>query len=77
MTERGARLAGARTELEWRKSSYSGNSGGDCVEIATSPPMVAVRDSKNPDGGTLVLAPAAWTGFLKILRDDAGSSGQV
>jgi hypothetical protein len=34
----------------WRKSSFSGGNGGNCVEVA---PSGAVRDSKNPTGGTL------------------------
>ncbi|WP_443081280.1 DUF397 domain-containing protein [Streptomyces sp. PmtA] len=34
----------------WRKSSYSSDQGGECVEIAEAPHLVAVRDSKVPDG---------------------------
>ncbi|RZS44350.1 uncharacterized protein DUF397 [Herbihabitans rhizosphaerae] len=47
-------------ELRWCKSSYSGNDGGDCVEIAALPSAAAIRDSKNPDGGALVLSHVAW-----------------
>ncbi|MEU2428555.1 DUF397 domain-containing protein [Streptomyces sp. NPDC007861] len=47
----------------WRKSSYSGSEGGACVEIAAHPTAVHVRDSKNPDGPMLTLAPAAWSSF--------------
>jgi hypothetical protein len=36
-----------RDELAWFKSSYSGTSGGDCVEVATAPGAVHVRDSKS------------------------------
>ncbi len=33
----------------WRKSSYSGSNGGNCVEVAArSGNSLAVRDSKNP-----------------------------
>lgn len=39
---------------QWHKSSHSTNSGGQCVEVAAVGGMVAVRDSKNPDGGDLV-----------------------
>ncbi len=47
-------------QAAWRKSSYSGQAG-NCVEVAdTLPDIVAVRDSKDPDGPALVLAPAAW-----------------
>lgn len=37
--------------IRWRKSSYSGGNGGDCVEVAHT--VGAVRDSKNPDGAVL------------------------
>ncbi len=48
---------------EWRKSTRSGNSG-NCVEVARNlPGIVAVRDSKDPDGPALVVEPAAWTAF--------------
>ncbi|MFD5449701.1 DUF397 domain-containing protein [Streptomyces sp. NPDC127100] len=53
------------TSLEWFKSSYSSGPEGDsCVEVATEPGIVHVRDSKNVEGPRLVFAPAAWTGFV-------------
>lgn len=52
-------------EINWRKSSYSSDQGGNCVEIAEVPSStVAVRDSKNPTGPILTLRPAAFTAFL-------------
>lgn len=52
------------TDARWRKSSRSGNNGGNCVEVAGNlPGLVAVRDSKNPEGAVLVFAPAAWRAF--------------
>ncbi|WP_248966052.1 DUF397 domain-containing protein [Sphaerisporangium perillae] len=48
----------------WRNSSYSGNNGGDCVEVAQSPRLIAVRDSKNPDGPKLFFSPGEWDAFL-------------
>jgi hypothetical protein len=48
---------------EWRKSSYSGSEGGECVEVAGCPHAVHVRDSKNPDGPTFRVGPAAWAAF--------------
>jgi len=55
----------------WRKSSYS-NDTGHCVEVATNPPgIVAIRDSKNPDGPVLVLSRAEWSAFLAAVRDGA------
>jgi Domain of unknown function (DUF397) len=53
----------------WHKSSYSGNGGGDCVEVARNlPGVVAVRDSKDPHGPVLVIGRDEWAGFLTGLR---------
>ncbi|MFE4953578.1 DUF397 domain-containing protein [Streptomyces sp. NPDC056653] len=52
------------TDLAWFKSSYSSGSGDSCVEIATCPDTVHVRDSKIEEGPQLTLSPAAWTGFV-------------
>lgn len=51
-------------ELSWFKSSYSSSASGDCVEIATRPDRVHVRDSKDRQGPQLRLSPAVWTDFL-------------
>ncbi|WFE52102.1 DUF397 domain-containing protein [Micromonospora sp. WMMD1155] len=52
---------------EWRKSTRSGVSGGDCVEVADNlPGVVGVRDSKDPNGPVLVFAPAAWRAFVAV-----------
>ncbi|WP_328412649.1 DUF397 domain-containing protein [Streptomyces violaceus] len=49
----------------WRKSSYSGSTGGDCVEVADlGLPGVAVRDSKNPEVGIVTVAPEAYAAFV-------------
>jgi uncharacterized protein DUF397 len=52
------------TELAWFKSSYSGSSGDDCVEVAAAPGSVRVRDSKVDEGPQLALSPAAWRDFV-------------
>jgi hypothetical protein len=58
--------------LRWRKSSYSGNGGSDCVEVATGRPgIVAVRDSKNPDGPVLVIRSDEWVALIARLRPTA------
>ncbi|MFJ3900313.1 DUF397 domain-containing protein [Streptomyces sp. NPDC090025] len=49
---------------DWRKSSYSSSEGGNCVEVAAHPTTIHVRDSKNPGGPQLALAPAAWAAFV-------------
>ncbi|MFG3209251.1 DUF397 domain-containing protein [Streptomyces tendae] len=52
-------------ELVWFKSSYSGGTDGNsCVELASTPATVHIRDSKHTDGPRLTLAPAAWASFL-------------
>lgn len=51
----------------WRKSTYSTGSGGDCVEVASAE-SVAVRDTKDRDGGTLSFSAEAWRAFLGTLR---------
>nr|WP_285697083.1 DUF397 domain-containing protein [Actinomadura sp. NBRC 104412] len=43
----------------WRKATRSLNNGGECVELASVGGVVAVRDSKDPDGPVLLLTPAA------------------
>ncbi|MFD8149419.1 DUF397 domain-containing protein [Streptomyces sp. NPDC001046] len=52
------------THARWRKSSYSGNTGGECVEVAELRSAIAVRDSKNPGGGVLGLSPEAYAAFV-------------
>lgn len=49
--------------LYWRKSTYSGDSS-NCVEIATAPASVHVRDGKNTEGPHLAFPTAVWTLFL-------------
>lgn len=50
------------TQAHWRTSSHSGDEGA-CVEIATLPQVVGVRDSKDRTGPALLFTPAAWTTF--------------
>lgn len=52
----------------WRKSTYSGPTGGDCVELAALPSEVAVRDSKNPEAPHLAFGRAAFGRALKEIR---------
>ncbi|WP_406330706.1 DUF397 domain-containing protein [[Kitasatospora] papulosa] len=53
----------------WQKSSYSGGSGGDCLEVATgNPGIVPVRDSKVTGGPALVFRTAAWSAFVADLK---------
>ncbi len=59
------------TGVAWRKSSYSGDNGGNCVEVGTAAPAVAVRDSKHPDGPQLAFAADTWKAFTRDLKATA------
>lgn len=77
------------SNLRWRKSSFSGANGGDCVEVAaldtTSPrpghkraATYAVRDSKDPSGPVLYFEHGEWEAFLKGVKGaefDTGHAG--
>ncbi|MGW4494853.1 DUF397 domain-containing protein [Streptomyces sp. NPDC004376] len=55
----------------WRKSSYSGGSGGECLEVADAhPALIPVRDSKDPHGPKLLLQPEAWSAFVEGIKRD-------
>jgi hypothetical protein len=53
---------------QWKKSTYSANSG-NCVEVADLGDVVAVRDSKDPDGPELFFDAAAWAPFIAGIRE--------
>ncbi|MFG1683291.1 DUF397 domain-containing protein [Nonomuraea sp. NPDC049269] len=53
----------------WRKSSRSSDNGGQCVEVAMNlPGVVAVRDSKDPNGPKLLFSPTDWKTFVNSLK---------
>jgi Domain of unknown function (DUF397) len=51
----------------WRKSSYSGANGGQCVEVASTD-RVMVRDTKDKDGAKLAFSPGAWQAFTARVK---------
>lgn len=56
----------------WRKSTYSSSTGQNCVEVVTSlPGIVAIRDSKDPNGPELLFSLPEWRSFLSCLKDPA------
>jgi len=55
-------------ESAWRKSSYSGTQGGNCVEVAGHDGMILVRDSKD-NGHVRRFTPASWRAFVAVVRD--------
>lgn len=52
----------------WRKSSYSGSNGGDCVETASDGGVILIRDTADRDGATLTITARAWQDFTATLR---------
>lgn len=56
-------------DATWRKSTYSGGSGSECVEAgAADRGRVLVRDSKNRDGAVLSVPACAWQTFTAALK---------
>ena len=56
----------------WRKASRSSSNGGACVEVARNlPGIVAVRDSKSPDGPALIVSRDEWARFITRLQATA------
>ncbi|MEU6002463.1 DUF397 domain-containing protein [Streptomyces sp. NPDC047197] len=53
---------------QWRKSSHSNGSGGECVEVAAVEQAVIVRDSKRPDAPRVTVQPSTWSEFLTALQ---------
>jgi hypothetical protein len=53
--------------MDWRKSSYSGANGGNCVEVASAC-GVMVRDTTDRDGVALALSADAWHAFVAGIK---------
>lgn len=59
------------TPSNWHKSSYSGNQGGHCVEVADTGSSVYVRDTQNRPLGHLAFSGSDWSALLSSLRGDS------
>jgi hypothetical protein len=55
-------------ESAWRRSSYSGTQGGNCVEVAGNDGMILVRDTKD-HGHLQTFTPTAWRAFVAALQN--------
>jgi hypothetical protein len=56
-------------EPGWRTSSYTGNGGGNCVEVGEARRGVLVRDTKqNATGPVLQFTKDAWRRFADQLK---------
>jgi Domain of unknown function (DUF397) len=63
-------VADARWVTRWVKSTHSGPTGGNCVEVAfLAGDRVAVRNSRHPAGPALVFPAADWATFVARARD--------
>jgi hypothetical protein len=51
----------------WRKSSYSGDNGGECIEVAAAG-AVLVRDTADRSGPVLIFTAEAWRAFTATIR---------
>jgi hypothetical protein len=54
-------------DSNWRKSSYSGSNGGECVEIAAAG-AVLVRDTADRSGPVLTFTADVWRAFTATIR---------
>jgi hypothetical protein len=58
--------------VNWRKSSYSGNNGGNCVEAGSTPGAVLVRDTKQDGHGpVLQFSASTWRAFADRISNEA------
>jgi Domain of unknown function (DUF397) len=65
--------AGELRGITWVKSSRSGPTGGNCVELAALPGgTVAVRNSRHPEGPALVFTATEWDAFVRRLHPVTG-----
>ncbi len=53
----------------WRKASYSGNGGGNCVEVGNVSGDIAVRDTKERASAVLAFTSDAWRAFTASLKN--------
>ncbi|MYW05617.1 DUF397 domain-containing protein [Streptomyces sp. SID3343] len=58
------------SSVQWRKSSYS-SANSECVEVAPWTASTAVRDSKDPGIGRLVVASVSWSRLVSALKSGA------
>lgn len=59
------------SEQQWRKSSYSGGEGGNCVEVGQRAGSVLVRDTKrHGEGPELAVGADAWRAFVAGVRSE-------
>jgi Domain of unknown function (DUF397) len=63
-----------RDALRWRKSSFSGNGGGNCVDVAADSEKIYVRNSKNPAGSMVAFTQSEWRAFISGAKNRSSTS---
>lgn len=61
-----------RNVVNWRKSSYSNQDGGECIEVSDDfGALIPVRDSKTPLGPVLAFHAPGWESFISGVKQGA------
>jgi hypothetical protein len=60
--------ARAQAAPYWRKSSFSGQTAQECVEVAPLDGVIGARDSKDTARGHLTVSPTAWTALTETIK---------
>lgn len=55
--------------MNWRKSSYSGGNGAECLLAGNTSRHVVVKDSKDPESPVLAFTPEGWRTFVAQLKN--------
>jgi hypothetical protein len=55
--------------LGWHTSSFSGENGASCVEVASTPTGIAVRDTKDRSRAAHLHSAGAWRTFITAVRN--------
>jgi len=66
--------------LRWRKSSFSGNGGANCVDVADDGETIYVRNSKSPSGAVVAFTQSEWRAFISGAKNqefDLDDSGRL
>ena len=58
------------SRAKWRKSSFSGGGGSNCIEVADAGQAIVVRDSKDALGPVLVFGQHAWRQFAAKVKGE-------
>ncbi len=62
-----------KTDMNWRKSTYSSNGGATCVEVADHSDRVLVRDTTDRTGPVLRFSSETWLRFADQVKRSLAS----